>query len=358
MASRVGLLVGGKSYEGWKAIRITRSMEALAGSFDLSVSDRFAGQEPWPIFEEDECKVAIDRETVIAGHIDRRAVAVSSYARGLSYSGRDAASALVDCSALLSKWTFRNATILDIAKKVAEPFGVAVGVQPGLTLPPAPRKLVVNPGDSPFNAIEAAARHTEVLVVSDGDGGIVLTRAGTDRADGIEEGQNLLGGSVDYDGTSRFYRYVVLTQTPGTDDASGSVTRVRAEATDEGVLRTSRVLLVRPESGVTTDYARRRGDWEARIRAARSVRVTAQVVGWRQPKSGELWPINALVNMHSPSLGVSGDLLIAEVTFELSDGGEITTLRLVRPDAFTPEPSAVVKKSGSAAFKELVKGAR
>jgi prophage tail gpP-like protein len=40
-------------------------------------------------------------------------------------------------------------------------------------------------------------------------------------------------------------------------------------------------------------------------------------------------------------------MLITQTDFSLSDQGELTTLRLVRPDAFTPEPvEAVVKATG------------
>ena len=130
------LSVGGRQYGGWKAIQVIRSIETLAGSFDLDVSDRWGGQDvPWPIVEEDECRVEIDGVTVIDGYVDRRRLAISADQRSLGYSGRDRAAALVDCSALLDKWTFRNASVLEVARKVAEPFGIQVSLQAGLVLP-------------------------------------------------------------------------------------------------------------------------------------------------------------------------------------------------------------------------------
>lgn len=346
----VRLLVNSRRYGGWKSVRVTRSIESIAGSFALDVTDRWSGQDvPWGIAEEDACRVEIDDDVVIDGYVDRRAIAIDGTQRTLGYSGRDKAATLVDCSAILDRWTFRKVSLLELAKRIAEPFGVKVALQAGVTLPEPPAKLVINPGDSAYQAIERAAAFSGVLIVSDGAGGIVLTRTGSGRAAPLVIGENLLSASVEYDGTDRFHRYVVATQTPGTDNASGGATRIRAEARDQDVRRTERVLMIRPDSGITADYARRRGDWEARIRAARAETVSVTVQGWRQP-NGALWPVNALAQVRANAIGVDGDMLISQVDYSLSDSGEVTTIRLVRPDAFTPEPKAVVKKKGGDAW--------
>jgi prophage tail gpP-like protein len=367
MSSDLRLLVNGRQYAGWKGVRVTRSIECVAGSFELDVSDRWGDQdEPWPIAEEDACRIEIDAEIVIDGFVDKRSLSISGSARSLSYSGRDRSAAMVDSSALVSatsgstKWSFRNASFMDLARKVAEPFGVKVSLQAGVelrTLTNLSKKTsVISPGESAYSVLEQAARAAGVLVVSDGRGGIVIARAGTERCPtALVEGKNILAASVEYDATDRFHRYVLATQVAGTDTASGSVTRVQAEATDEAVRRTERVLLIVPEKSLGADYARQRADWEARVRAARSERVSVTVQGWKQP-NGDLWPLNQIVPVRSPGIGVRGDLLIAGTTMALDDGGEVTELSLVRPDAFTPEPRAIVKSSGGA-WKEIAGGA-
>jgi prophage tail gpP-like protein len=351
--SDLALLVGGRRYGGWKSVRVTRSIESLAGSFDLEVSDRWGGQDQaWPIAEEDACRVEIAGQAVIDGYVDKRSISLSATARSLSYSGRDRAAALVDSSVVLERWSFRKTSLLDLASKLAAPFGVNVALAARVTLPEPPQKTVINPGDSPYQAIQRAAAATGVLMVSDGAGGVVLTRAGTSRATtSLVQGENVLAASVEYDAAERFARYVVATQVGGTDEASGAATRIQATARDEGVLRQERVLMIRPEAGITADYARQRADWEARIRAARAETVSVTVLGWQQV-GGELWPLNALVSVRIPAIGVSGDLLVSEIEHSLSEAGEVTQLRLVRPDAFAPEPKAVVRKAGGV-WKEL-----
>lgn len=358
--SKLELIVNGRRYEGWKSVRVTRSIESLAGSFALDVSDRWGGQEvPWPIAEEDACRVAIDDVVVLDGHVDQRSLSISDNQRSLSYSGRDRAAVLVDCSAVLDKWTFRNASVVDIARKVAAPFLIRVDVQAGLELGKPPKKHVVNPGETAYEVMRGAAALAGVLLVSDGAGGVLVTRAGTARAaTPLVLGENILSASFASDVTERFSRYVVMTQVGGTDEASGSATRSRAEARDEAVQREERVLLIRPDTGVSTDYARRRADWEARIRAARAETVTVVVQGWQQPRGRGLWPLNALIPVKAKSIGVDGELLISQVEHTLSEAGETTQLRLVRPDAFTPEPQAAVVKKSGGAWKELAGGAR
>lgn len=357
MADRISLLNGGLRYEGWKSVRVTRSIESLAGSFALGVSDRW-GDELWPIAEEDACRVEINGTIVIDGYIDDRDLSASAGDRTLSYTGRDRAAALVDSSVVLKKWTYYNVNVRDFIATIAEPFGVAVSVQAGLVLPKVP-KLVVSPGDTAYEAIRRAVGDQAVLLVSDGAGGILITRSGTARAASLVEGQNILAASAKYAGSDRFRRYVVAAQTAGTDEAAGNVTRVQAEAVDEGVRRTDRTLLIRPDKGYSVADARRRADWEARIRAAKAETVNVTVLGWTQP-DGALWPLNAITRVRARrSVAVDADMLISQVEHTINESGQITQLTLVRPDAFEPEPKAKVKpSSGTGLWKELAEGGR
>lgn len=357
MKSEIALVVGGVRYKAWKSVRVVRSIESLAGSFALEVSDRRgARDEPLAIAEEDPCRVELDGETVIDGYVDKRNLSASATSRTLSYTGRDRAAALVDSSVVLKKWTYRNVDVAEFAATIAQPFGVRVSVQPGLVLTKV-RKIAISPGDTAYEVIKRAAGGDSVLIVSDGAGGILITRAGNARATPLVEGVNILSASVDYDGADRYHRYVIATQVAGTDEASGNATRIQAEAIDEGVRRTDRVLLIRPDKGYSLADARRRADWEARIRAARAETVTILVKGWKQP-DGTLWPLNAVTHVQAPRLiGVDGDMRVSQAEHSIGDGGQVTQLRLVRPDAFTPEPKVARVKASGGVWKELNKGA-
>ena len=343
--SDVQLVVNGNRYTGWKGISVTRTIESISGSFSLDVSDQHADDALlWPIRREDECLVKIDDQTVIDGWITKPSPSFSGDSRSLSFEGKDRSSALVECSAVLSNWTFLNKTIVEIARKLAAPYGIKVSAQPGLELLKAPRKVVVSQGETSFDVLGPLAKSAGVMMVSDGKRGILITRSGTGRAsEKLIEGENLKGGSLNDDASEQFSKYIVSTQIPSTDNAPGKAARISAEAIDESVRRTDRTLIIRPDTGLTKEYARQRADWEARIRAALATSVLGIVHGWKQ-SDGALWPLNVLTFVKSQTLRIEEDMLISQAAHTLDNrGGEVTVLHLVRPDAFTPEPQARVK---------------
>jgi prophage tail gpP-like protein len=346
----------GREYGGWKSVRVTRSMESLCGSFELSVSERWANQDqPWPIEEEDECAVIVDGKVAITGYVDAVRPSFSGFDESLNVAGRDRAGELVDCSAALGKWEYAGANLEKVARLLCEPFGIDVTLQAGLVAS-FTSKLTIDPGDTAFQVLEEACRLAGVVAISDGSGGLLLTRTGTARASTpLVSGVNVLSGSASYDSSERFRTYKVLGQQKGTDEVWGeAAAQVKGTATDDRVKRTWRTLVVRPEAAVTLEQAKTRAQWEAKVRAARGVSVSVTVPGWTQ-RDGTMWPINALVPVRVPQLRVNGEMLITEVTFGLDDSqGQTTDLTLRRPDAFTPEP--VVKKTKEEQFLALRRG--
>lgn len=355
MSDRVSLKVNGKVYGGWKTARISRSIETIAGGFSLSVSERWTNQgEAWPIFEGDDCTLLLNDSPIIFGYIDSRRLNYDSNQHTVSLSGRDNTGDLVDCSALLTTWEFKNVDVLGFAKKICSPFNIDVTLQTGITLTRA-TKLSISPGDTAFNALEQACRVAGVLPISDGLGGLVLTRAGSSRCGtSLVEGQNILSASAEFSTNSRFHKYVVLGQHAGRDDFNGTAAAsVKGSAIDSSVTRTERVLVIRPEHNVTIASATKRAQWEATTRAARSDVVTITVQGWTQA-DGTLWPVNSLVKVVSPTIAVDGTMLIAQAEYSIDDtSGTTTTLTLKRPDAFKPEP--VISKESNL-WKEISRG--
>lgn len=356
----IKLLVNKKAFTGWKSARVTRGVESVCGSFDLEVSERWAGQDlARPIGEEDSCELKLGNTTVITGYVDRRNISFGASEHSFRVSGRDKAGDLVDCSAYLDKWEYRNIAVDTFIEKVCLPFDIPVTLSEALGASEAPpiQKLSIDPGDSAFEAIERACRASGMLVFSDGMGGIVLARAGTGRCKtALIQGENILAASAEYDATSRFRDYAVLGQQNGNDNQSGPATAfIKGTASDPNVKRASRTLLVRAEKPVTFAQAKKRAEWEATVRAGRSATVAITVQGWTQ-SNGDIWPVNTLVTVRSPALGVDGDMLISQATYVTDEGGTLTHLTLRDPRAFTPEPTVPKADKASGAWKELAGG--
>jgi prophage tail gpP-like protein len=350
------LNVNGKAYAGWTSARVTRGIESIAGGFELTVSERWeSGANPWPIYDGDACSVVINGTTVITGYVDRRRLSYSATEHSLSVSGRDKTGDIVDSSAS-APWEYLKTATLTVVQRVAQQFGVTASYSGAFTPGPSPARITVDPGDAAFDVIDRVCRLAGLLPVSDGAGKIVLMRPGSLRAvTALVEGENILAASADFDSSGRFRTYRVLGQHAGRDDHAGeSVATVKGEATDENVTRTGRVLVIRPEGNVTTRSAKDRAEWEATVRAARGDTVSVTVQGWTQG-DGALWPVNALVTVQSPRLGVNGEMLITQVVYSVDEGGTTTQLTLRDPEAFRPEPT-IAAGSGDNYWKEIRRG--
>jgi prophage tail gpP-like protein len=379
----VRLLIRGTEWGGWTEVSITRGIEAITGGFAVAVSERWdPNVEPRQIHEEDECVVLVDGEPVVTGWIDKATFRIDEGAHGITFEGRDTTGALVDCSVDLGIWEFRNITVLDLCTKLAKPFGIPVTLQAGIedkaislktatktgrtlkggspqagvagksssmTIGKPLAKHAVNQGDSPFEVIDRACRLVSLLPVSDGRGGLLLTRTGGVRATtALVLGDNVLWAEVTRDATTRYRTYKVIGQSQGGTDTSpeSAASVVGKPATDLNVQREHRVLRIMPDGPLTTAVANERAAWEMTTRAARSEALTVGVQGWTQ-EDGSLWPVNGIIDVMIPTLDAFGARLIVKSEMTLSASGTFTTLTLARPDAYTPEPVIVADTSRS-----------
>ncbi len=346
MPDDVVLTVGGAEHRGWKTLQVKRSLEELAGSFELTVSDRWPGSAAGKkIVDGQAASVSIDGELLISGFVDVVEPRIDGHSHEITFKGRDRTADLVDCSPPIEPGEWQGLGLRDLVAAIAEPFGIAVSAAVDLGDPFA--KFRLEQGETAFEAIDRACRQRKVLATSDGRGALVLTRAGSSRAAiALRVGDNILAAGGSYSQRDRFSRYRIKGQQPG-DDAWSETTaaHVEAEATDPGVTRYRPMTVIADHPGGQAT-AQDRVDWEARTRAARGRRIEITVQGWRQGSGGPLWRPNVLVDCRHPDLGVEGDLLVAAATFERSDAGTVTRLSLLPPDAFLPEPPEATKKTG------------
>lgn len=332
--SELVLEVDGVLYAGWEAARVTRSVDAAAGSFELAVSDR----QTWPIALGSRCRVLIDDDPVVTGHVERVRVQLDGRTHQLQVSGRDLTGDLVDSSTLVAPGEWLQSGLARIAREIAAPLSIAVDVtgdegEPFLL-------FASQPGETCFEAIERAARLRGLLATTRGDGVLELARPGAlAAAVALVEGENLLAGALELDDTARYRRYVVRGQHPGGELLGDDIVCAAEGEAHDLAMRESRAMLVIAEGAVTPARAAERAQWEAAVRAARGALLTVRVQGWRQSADGALWAPNLRVPVQAPTFGIAGELLIAAVTWSLADEeGEICELELVRPDAYQPAP--------------------
>jgi prophage tail gpP-like protein len=365
MADQVELYIKGRVYRGWTDIQITSAIDAIAGAFSISLTERWAGDgrtpsqiEAWPILNGDPCQIKIDGELVVNGYVDQFRPSFSATSHTIEIQGRDKTCDLVDCTAYHEPDQWTNLTLLQIAQIICKPFGIPVraDVDVGEKFP----TIKLQQGETAFSALDRLARFRTCLLTPDIGGGLLITRAGTMRAGmNLQQGVNIISGSGNLDTSQRFSLYVVKSQTAsspaydlapddgddnspievdGGDDAQ--TIHVEAKATDSGVTR-YRPMVVVAETGSTSMSATARATWEANMRLGRSASAAVTVRGWRQGTSerSSLWRPNLLVHVLASFLRMDGDMLIRQVTYRRTPSeGTVCDLDLVSPQAFSPEP--------------------
>lgn len=326
------ITINGVVFGGWTSVSIARSLEQAAGSFKLTVSERFPGEDrPIGIKPGVACVVAIDKDVVISGYVDTVAISYEATAHTITVSGRSKTQDLIDC-AVLPPWSpMKEQTIVQVANILAEPYKIDIVDAVGKGIEPI-AKVKINPGETVLQALSRLANVSGVMLTDDAKGRLLITRAGSERATTrLEMGQNILSGSGTFDHQQRFQEYRVIGQ-----GSMVAENQISATALDEGVAR-KRVHIVRGEGKINAQQAEDRARWESASRSGKSSKATYTVQGWRQ-EGGALWAINQLVTVKDNFLSLDGTFLISGVTFTLSDRGTITTLDIVPPAAFVLKP--------------------
>lgn len=339
MSEIVTLTTGGRIYQGWTSISIIRGIEAISGRFSIGLTERWPGQDKeWPLLPGAECSVKIGDDTVITGHVDGASTNFDAHGHDSQVRGRDRTGQMVDCSAVHSPDDWKNIRLDKLARILAEPFGISVKseVSSDRTF-----DFKLHPGETAFEALDRTCRHCGVLPISDGQGGLVLTKPGQTRCSTalVQGGTvgNVKSASLSNSMIDRYRTYIVRGSQPSTDHVNPEhAAAVEGRASDAGA-PANRTLITIAETSVDIDRARRRAEWQATVMAAKAVSAQVTVQGWRQG-NGELWPVNALVKVDLPWLRLSGEMLITELTHTLNESGTQTHLTLRRKDAFIPKP--------------------
>lgn len=339
----VRLVVDGTLYGGWQTIRIQRGLEQVAGCFELAVTEKWAGQDKLrPIRPGAACRVLVDSEPVVTGYVDDVDIRYDDKEHTVRVSGRDATGDLVDCSAPATQWKGR--TLADVGRSLCSPFGIAVRAEVDAGGPF--KSLKSSEGDSVFEVLEAAARVRAVLLTSDGQGSLVITRASSRRVnEALELGVNVLSCEAMFSHKDRFSEIEVKGQSAGFEGWSGeSAAQPKSVARDSRVAR-HRPLTVIAEEQIDGAAAKARAEWERGVRFGRSQRLVYTVQGWSH-RDGR-WNPNVLVPVRDAFLGIQAERLVTEVALLLDGEGLRAELTLMPREAFErvelPEPGAGVE---------------
>ena len=343
----IALHIKGKKFEGWTSANVQKSLYQMTGSFSLGVTDIFPnGPKKWSIKMGDECSVSINNQIIITGYIEDIPISYGPEDHSISFGGRDKTGDLIDCSFTETAKEWNSQKIVTIIEALCDPFGIDVVVDDSVETKAnektAKDQFKINEGETVFDTIFRLCKPKGILPVSYGNGKLILTGTGTQKAaDTLRFGENILSGSISQSDKDRFAEYIVK----GQGETTSWRTPTEA-ASPKGVYkdviilksRPWRKIVIWPESSSTIGYCKDLAKWECLNRAGKSRSVDYEVQGWTQ-SNGKVWPLNALVNVKDSFLDIDKKMLIASVGFSIDDtSGTKTRLNLVSPDTFEMPP--------------------
>lgn len=363
--------IAGEVFSQVTHARVERDLQNIAGSFELTVIDETRvraalmvhiglSSENVAIKAGAPISIFVDGEIYLVGYIGKPQFRWHGETIECHITGRDKTGDLVDCAALPNgPVEFRGVDLTHVAKQVCEPFGIPVIAEVDVGAPF--ERLALHKHQTALTFLEGAARQRSVLLVSNGIGGLLLTRGGSSRGPApLRVGDNVQEVNVEFDWDQRFSDYFVtqdsgkkrhggprldhtavplespppLPTQPSTEsDEEAPSIGPMGHAIDPEVLRwRPTVRLTRSQSGM--DTVQEQAEWMARVARGTSDHVHFSLLEWRAGPKKALWRPNQIVAVSEPYSGIQRDMLIAGVSFTNDPQGRRTVLRLAGVTAY------------------------
>lgn len=339
MTDQLVLKVDGKQLSGWTEVAVTRGIEQLPNTFSIAATEASpVASDALMVQEGAACTVTLGSDLVLTGYVDTVAPSMVAGAHAVQIIGRGKCQDLTDCSAEWPNGQISGANALEIAQKLAKPYGITAKnlASAGPTVP----QFNITFGETPAEILDLVCRHAALLWYEGADGNLILNQAGKDKAgSGFQEGQNVQAATVMKSKLNCYSDYVCTMLAVNTSGVIEDKNLFFFTAKDPGVKRHRLMYVVADQVIGGQDLAKKRALWEAARRAGRGQQVRITVDSWRDGK-GKLWEPNTLAPVTLPRFKLKeAGLCIAEVTYRLGlESGRTADLLLMPKEAFQPEP--------------------
>ena len=356
-------------FEEWTSAEVSRDMKDMAGAFSFTLRDdtrsiaalAFATMSAaYRTRPGAKAEVFVDGQLELVGWVDKVSPEIDEGSAQVTIEGRDKTGDLVDSAALVDGAPeFKNVKLEDAATRVAAPFGLSVRSEIDTGEPFARYSLDL--GETAFSAIEKGARSRHAHVLSDGIGGVVITRTGKTRAPAdLKLPGNVLSSSGSFDHKGRHSETIVRGQgefagkdrtaqplidpagtpvAPGArEPGDGSATEKERKGTaatgrakDDEITRYRPIVhLARSKAAATP--AQDEADWRMRTARGESEELSYTVKG--HSANGRRWRVNELALVDDAFQGINRDMLISKVVFSEDAESRKTALTVTSPEAF------------------------
>ena len=330
--------IDGNPYELVTGFRFSRSMDVMGGAFTLDLID-----PPKKIISA--FRPGVKTQIEIDGKILAKAIFDSvsindQNGHEYSYAARDPSADLVDCSAVFSdgKFTKKKITLDALITDLLKPFNMTFKLAVNDVGKPFD-EISITPGETVAEVIRRACKYRSVFPLSDGVGGLIITKAGKTKSSGalvVGENGNVQSRRGMISHAQRYSEIKVMGGSNGGDSWGAASPESLAEnigrAKDPDVKR-HRPLIIQSESEGTNAEYNERAEWEVRHRRFSGTDIAYTVGGW-EASEGQFWVMNTLVPVDDPELFVNRDMLIKGVELYRNVDGTHTDITVAPAEAY------------------------
>lgn len=339
--------INGENYSNFISGTVSRRFDEFCGTFDFKCSKDDV--DDFNINAQSECVIYVNGKKAITGVIDKVSPSEDATSSEVDISGRDRTCDIVDSSipsSIALSGNFNLVTVIEKVLKILELDDIKVINEISDLKDFTTADIISSEVDkNAFEFINDYAQKVSAILITDEDGNIRITRAGTNRVPdklvnviGTAEqtkDNNLLSSSAGYDFSQRYNKYVVVSQgntTTQQGNVSADTVSQKGIAYDNEV-RKSRVLVIKSNNACDNKTCQDIATLECNVRRANSLKYNCEVAGFTF-NSGELYSINTLITVIDDDNFISSELLVKSVDFNFGDGST-TSLELAVADAYT-----------------------
>lgn len=372
----LALEVDGKPFVNFTSIGVNKSLEMISGTFVFQAT--ITDNDQFPIKTGQLCRVIVDNSPspipVITGFVEIVEGQSDAASDTISIQGRDKTADLIDSTLTADQSDFPGPISL---KKMAETAMQKAGITgiavinnvAGLEDFKTSDFQASEVEETIFEFLERYARKRQVVLTSNGDGNLVITRSGQTKSpfklirllEDTENQNTVLSSRYRTDISQRFNRYIVKSQTNPSADPFTDTTSAKDATNTEGLaiddqIRESRTLTIINESSNKNDGNNVRADWEARFRKTRGETYGCNVQGFIVPNTDTIWEPNVLFDVTDEKYEVDEILLLREAnyTFSLQEGS-IVSLNFVPSNAYSLELERPVAEKNTSSLGDKFK---
>jgi prophage tail gpP-like protein len=338
--------VAGVQYAGFLKASVTLLLDCLSSTFKFTSTAEDAA--PLPFRGNEACKIYVDGELVLTGYIEVVDASGGEGEHNIELSGRDKTCDIVDSTIGALSDIRAPITLKRVIEQIISHLGANVSVVDNVN--PAPFNeandlTAPEIGQGAFDFIESWARKRQVLLSSDGNGNIVITRSSGTVVDATlyhknaDDNNNVLSYAIGYNMSKMFRTYQFSCQqnpltVMKTGPSNESIVDQLGVVSDSSIRGGRNFVMLSENAGSAADQ-KERVTWEMNVRRARSRVYSATVPGFRNV-TGALWIPNTIVKVEDDFAGINSNMLINSVEYTIDNvNGRRTNLTCVNKDAFT-----------------------